>query len=72
MANRIFDVFEGLDRTKGFTGLELDLGILIYRLGTRSLLYAMNHALNLPSLRTISNSAKFIKITLSIGPISAD
>ncbi|KAJ7888587.1 hypothetical protein B0H14DRAFT_2433366, partial [Mycena olivaceomarginata] len=72
MANRIFDAFEGLHRTKGFTGLELDLGILIYRLGGRSLLYAMNHALNLPSLRTICNSAKFIKITPTIGPISAD
>ncbi|KAJ7798979.1 hypothetical protein B0H14DRAFT_3492072 [Mycena olivaceomarginata] len=66
MANRIFDAFEGLDPTKGFTGLELDLGILIYRLGARSLLYAMNHALNLPSLRTICNSAKFIKITPTI------
>jgi hypothetical protein len=72
MANRIIDAFEGLHRTKGFTELELDLGILIYRLGGRSLLYAMNKALNLPSLRTICNSAKFVKITPTIGPISAD
>ncbi|KAJ7121422.1 hypothetical protein C8R44DRAFT_529506, partial [Mycena epipterygia] len=72
MANRIYDAFEGLHQTKGFTDFERDLGILIYRLGGRSLLYAMNHALNLPSLRTICNSAKFIKITPTIGPISKD
>ncbi|KAJ7509304.1 hypothetical protein B0H11DRAFT_1702886 [Mycena galericulata] len=72
MANRIYDAFEGLHHTKGFTDFERDLGILIYRLGGRSLLYAMNHALNLPSLRTICNAAKFIKITPTIGPISKD
>jgi hypothetical protein len=44
--NRIINTFEGLHRTKGFTELELDLSILIYRLGGRSLLYAMNKALN--------------------------
>ncbi|KAJ7818582.1 hypothetical protein B0H14DRAFT_3089476 [Mycena olivaceomarginata] len=72
MANHIIDTFEGLHRTKSFTELELDLGILVYRLGGRSLLYAMNKAPNLPSLRTICNSAKFVKITPTIGPISAD
>ncbi|KAJ7707891.1 hypothetical protein B0H16DRAFT_1393244 [Mycena metata] len=72
MTNLICDTFEGLRHTKGFTEFEHDLGILIYRLGGRSLLYAMNHALHLPSLRTICNSAKFVKITPTIGPISAD
>ncbi|KAJ7154444.1 hypothetical protein C8R43DRAFT_885149 [Mycena crocata] len=70
MANRIYEAFDGLYHTKGFTDFERDLGILIYRLGGRSLLYSMNHALNLPSLRTICNSAKFVKITPTIGPIS--
>ncbi|KAK7012371.1 hypothetical protein R3P38DRAFT_3019043 [Favolaschia claudopus] len=69
ITNKIYDAFEGLLSTKGFTDFEKDLGILIYRLGGRSLLYAMNKALNLPSLRTICNSARFIKITPTIGPI---
>jgi hypothetical protein len=36
------------------------------------LVYAMNHALTLPSLRTICNCAKFIKITPTISPIRTD
>ncbi|KAK6971541.1 hypothetical protein R3P38DRAFT_3413219 [Favolaschia claudopus] len=71
IVNIITEAAAGLRHTKGFTAFEKDLGILIYRLGGRSLLYAMNHALNLPSLRTICNSAKFVKITPTIGPISA-
>ncbi|KAJ7697529.1 hypothetical protein B0H14DRAFT_3529309 [Mycena olivaceomarginata] len=72
ITNKIYDAFEGLHTTKGFTDFEHDLGILIYRLGGRLLVYAMNQVLNLPSLRMISNSAKFIKITPTIGPIRAD
>ncbi|KAJ7688591.1 hypothetical protein B0H17DRAFT_897303, partial [Mycena rosella] len=49
ITNKIYDAFEGLHSTKGFTDFERDLGVLIYRLGGRSLVYAMNHALNLPS-----------------------
>ncbi|KAJ6586667.1 hypothetical protein B0H10DRAFT_1632521, partial [Mycena sp. CBHHK59/15] len=49
IVTRIYDAFEGLYHAKGFTEFENDLGILIYRLGGRSLLYAINHALNLPS-----------------------
>ncbi|KAJ6600713.1 hypothetical protein B0H10DRAFT_2320372, partial [Mycena sp. CBHHK59/15] len=70
MADQIIQALEGLRSTKGFTDFEQDLAILIYRLGGRSLLYAMNHALNLPYLHTICNSAKFIKIHPTIGPIS--
>ncbi|KAJ6456289.1 hypothetical protein C8R47DRAFT_996339 [Mycena vitilis] len=72
IVNKIYDAFEGLHTTKGFTDFEKDLGILIYRLGGRSLVYAMNHALNLPSLRTICNSGRFIKIAPTIGPIRAE
>ncbi|KAK6992977.1 hypothetical protein R3P38DRAFT_3078646 [Favolaschia claudopus] len=70
MVNFLTEAVDGLRHTKGFTAFEKDLGILIYRLGGRSLLYAMNHSLNLPSLRTICNSAKFVKVTPTIGPIS--
>ncbi|KAJ7105296.1 hypothetical protein C8R44DRAFT_834477 [Mycena epipterygia] len=49
-----------------------DLSILIYRLGGQSLLYSLNHALGLPSLRTIGNSANFVKVTPTLGPISID
>ncbi|KAJ7616258.1 hypothetical protein B0H17DRAFT_901688, partial [Mycena rosella] len=69
---QITEAVQGLRSTKGFTKLENDLSLLIYRLGGQSLLYSLNHALGLPSLRTIGNSANFVKVMPTIGPISMD
>jgi hypothetical protein len=68
----IIEAVQGLRSTKGFSEFERDLSLLIYRIGGNSLLYSMNHALGLPSLRTITNSANFVKITPTLDPISAD
>ncbi|KAJ7800856.1 hypothetical protein B0H14DRAFT_2529225 [Mycena olivaceomarginata] len=72
ITSQIIEAVQGLRSTKGFTDFERDLSLLIYRIGGNSLLYSMNHALGLPSLRTITNSANFVKITPTLGPISAD
>ncbi|KAJ6537906.1 hypothetical protein B0H19DRAFT_1213638 [Mycena capillaripes] len=67
---QILEAVQGLRSTKGFTDFEHDLSLLIYRVGGQSLLYSLNHALGLPSLRTIGNSAHFVKITPTLGPVS--
>ncbi|KAJ7742339.1 hypothetical protein DFH07DRAFT_750546 [Mycena maculata] len=69
---QIQEAVQGLRSTNGFSDFEHDLSLLIYRIGGNSLLYSLNHALGLPSLRTIGNSAYFVKITPTLGPISAE
>ncbi|EIM85735.1 uncharacterized protein STEHIDRAFT_25295, partial [Stereum hirsutum FP-91666 SS1] len=48
----------------------LDISTLIYRIGGRSLLYQMNHALGLPSLRTLQHHLSFICIMPTVGNIT--
>lgn len=50
----------------------LDISTLIYRIGGRSLLYSMNHALGLPSLRTLQHHLSFIRIMPTVGNITRD
>ncbi|KAK7013539.1 hypothetical protein R3P38DRAFT_3206912 [Favolaschia claudopus] len=69
---QITETVQRLRSTKGFPQFEHDLSLLIYRIGGNSLLYSLNHALGLPSLRTIGNSAHFVKIAPSFGPVSID
>ncbi|KAJ7727820.1 hypothetical protein DFH07DRAFT_970034 [Mycena maculata] len=68
---QIIEAAQGIRSTKGFTKFEHDLSLLIYHIGGHSLIYSLNHALGLPSLRTINNAANFVKITLTFGLISA-
>jgi hypothetical protein len=70
MLNQFIDVVAGIKSTKGFNDFEYDIMTLAYRVGGQSLVYALNHALGLPSLRSLCNHANFIKITPTIGPIS--
>ncbi|KAJ7900451.1 hypothetical protein B0H13DRAFT_2517977 [Mycena leptocephala] len=48
----------------------LDIALMVYRLGSRKLLYAVNHGLGLPSLRTLRNHMAFTKIMPTVGTIS--
>ncbi|KAJ7442126.1 hypothetical protein FB451DRAFT_1105911 [Mycena latifolia] len=48
----------------------LDIALMVYRLGGRKLLYAVNHGLGLPSLRTLRNHMAFTKIMPTVGTIS--
>ncbi|KAJ6459246.1 hypothetical protein C8R45DRAFT_1182751 [Mycena sanguinolenta] len=50
----------------------LDIALMVYRLGGRKLLYAVNHGLGLPSLRTLRNHMAFTKIMPTIGTISPE
>ncbi|KAK7063420.1 hypothetical protein R3P38DRAFT_2492280 [Favolaschia claudopus] len=72
IVSQILESVQGLRSTKGFTDFELDLSTLVFRVGGNSLLYALNHALGLPSLRTINNSTNFVKITPTFGRVTID
>ncbi|KAJ7153162.1 hypothetical protein C8R43DRAFT_885956 [Mycena crocata] len=48
----------------------LDIALMVYRLGGRKLLYAVNQGLGLPSLRTLRNHMAFTKIMPTVGTIS--
>ncbi|KAJ7331552.1 hypothetical protein DFH08DRAFT_916488 [Mycena albidolilacea] len=72
ITSQIIEAVQGLRSTKGFTEFEHDLSLLIYCISGNSPLYSMNHALGLPSICTITNSAHFVKITQTLGPISAE
>ncbi|KAJ6507105.1 hypothetical protein DFH09DRAFT_1265056 [Mycena vulgaris] len=50
----------------------LDIALMVYRLGGRKLLYAVNHGLGLPSLRTLRNHMAFTKIMPTVGSISVE
>ncbi|KAJ7645018.1 hypothetical protein B0H17DRAFT_1186981 [Mycena rosella] len=50
----------------------LDIALMVYRLGGRKLLYAVNHGLGLPSLRTLRNHMSFTKIMPTVGTISIE
>ncbi|KAF8199231.1 hypothetical protein K438DRAFT_1759131 [Mycena galopus ATCC 62051] len=50
----------------------LNIALMVYRLGGRKLLYAVNHELGLPSLRTLRNHMPFTKITPTVGTISVE
>jgi hypothetical protein len=48
----------------------LDIALMVYHLGGRKLLYAVNHGLGLPSLRTLRNHMAFTKVMPTVGTIS--
>ena len=68
----IEDALERGYRPRGHTAEATDLALLIYRLGGRSLLFALSKHLALPSLCTLRSKMSFVKITPTIGHISVD
>jgi len=68
----IEDALERGYRPHGHTAEATDLALFIYWLGGRSLLFALNKRLALPSLCTLCSKMSFVKITPTIGRISID
>ncbi|KAG1779870.1 hypothetical protein EV702DRAFT_1178143 [Suillus placidus] len=48
---------------------DLDIATLIFHLGGRQLLFALNQSLGLPSIRTLRTRSTFTTLTPTIGPI---
>lgn len=53
VVNKLEDALEGVYRPRGYGADDLDMATLIFRLGGRQLLFALNQKLCLPSLRTL-------------------
>ncbi|KAG2745675.1 hypothetical protein P692DRAFT_20849795 [Suillus brevipes Sb2] len=64
------DCLAGAYQPQGYTGNDLDMAILAYRLGGHTLLHAFSHCLALPSLHTLQVHRNFTSITPTIGPIA--
>ncbi|KAH9944798.1 hypothetical protein B0H21DRAFT_892357 [Amylocystis lapponica] len=71
ITNKLQQALEGAYHPRGFTGLDLDLGVLVYHIGGRSLLYALSHSLGLPALRTLRNNMSFTKLMPTVGTITS-
>jgi hypothetical protein len=69
IVNKLEDALEGAYCPRGYGADDLDIATLVYRLGGRQLLFALNHKLSLPSLRTLRARSTFTTITPTIGPI---
>jgi hypothetical protein len=70
--NTLEDCLAGAYQPQGYTGNDLDMAILAYRLGGHTLLHAFSHCLALPSLHTLQVHRNFTSITPTIGPIAPD
>ncbi|KIK32160.1 hypothetical protein CY34DRAFT_111077, partial [Suillus luteus UH-Slu-Lm8-n1] len=69
IVNKLEDALEGVYRPQGYSADDLDIATLVFRLGGHQLLFALNHKLGLPSLRTLRNKSTFTSLTPTIGPI---
>ncbi|KAG1781367.1 hypothetical protein EV702DRAFT_1177574 [Suillus placidus] len=69
VVNKLEDALEGAYNPHGYGAEDLDIATLVFRLGGRQLLFALNHKLGLPSLRTLCAKSTFTSITPTIGPI---
>lgn len=70
ITTQIEQAIRGVYHPRTVSARALDISTLIYRIGGRPLLYAMNHALGLPSLRTLQHHLSFIRIMPTVGGIT--
>jgi hypothetical protein len=69
VVNKLEDALEGAYNPRGYGAEDLDIATLVFRLGGHQLLFALNHKLGLPFLRTLRAKSTFTSITPTIGPI---
>lgn len=69
IVNKLEDAIEGVYCPRGYGADDLDIATLVYRLGGRQLLFALNQYLSLPSLRTLRTRSVFTSITPTISTI---
>jgi hypothetical protein len=69
VVNKLEDALEGAYTPRGYGADDLDIATLVFRLGGRQLLFALNQSLGLPSLRTLRSKSTFTSIVPTIGPI---
>ncbi|KAG1837377.1 hypothetical protein DFJ58DRAFT_734422 [Suillus subalutaceus] len=69
VVNKLEDALEGTYRPRGYGADDFDIATLVFRLGGRQLLFALNQKLNIPSLRTLRANSTFTSLMPTIGPI---
>jgi hypothetical protein len=67
--NKLEDALKGVYRPRGFSSSDIDIATLVYCLGGCQLLYALNHHVGIPSIRTLRAQSTFTTITPTLGPI---
>lgn len=72
VVNKLEDAIEGVYRPRGYGSSDIDIATLVYCLEGRQLLYALNHKLGIPSIRTLRARSTFTTITPTIGPIGPE
>ncbi|KAG2065211.1 hypothetical protein BDR04DRAFT_1033349, partial [Suillus decipiens] len=69
IVNKLEDAIEGVYCPRGYGSSDVDIATLVYRLGGRQLLCALNHKLGIPSICTLCARSTFTNITPTLGPI---
>ncbi|KAG2131407.1 uncharacterized protein EDB93DRAFT_1243134 [Suillus bovinus] len=69
VVNKLEDALEGAYTPRGYGADDLNIATLVFRLGGRQLLFALNQSLGLPSLHTLCSKLIFTSIVPTIGPI---
>ncbi|KAG1858796.1 hypothetical protein DFJ58DRAFT_840379 [Suillus subalutaceus] len=69
VVNKLEDALEGVYHPQGYDASDLDIAMLVYRLGGHQLLFALSQKLTIPSLRTLRTRSAFTVLTPTIGPI---
>ncbi|KAG1743139.1 hypothetical protein EDB19DRAFT_1633376 [Suillus lakei] len=69
VVNKLEDALEGVYQPCGYGANDLDIATLVFRLGGRQLLFALNQGLKIPSLHTLHTKSIFTSLSPTIGPI---
>ncbi|KAG1852547.1 hypothetical protein F4604DRAFT_1933696 [Suillus subluteus] len=69
VVNKLEDAMEGAYRPRGCGSSDIDIATLVFRLGGHQLLFALNHKLGIPSIRTLCARSTFTSITPTLNPI---
>lgn len=64
---KLEDCIEGLYKARSFGAEDLDIALLVLRLGSRRLLFALSQHLGLPSVQTLRRHRAFTRIMPSFG-----
>ncbi|KAI0069219.1 hypothetical protein BV25DRAFT_1874832 [Artomyces pyxidatus] len=67
IVGKIESAMVGVYHARGYTGTDLDIALMVLRLGGRKLLYAMNHYISIPSIRALRRAHVFVKLMPSVG-----
>ncbi|EMD37804.1 hypothetical protein CERSUDRAFT_49803 [Gelatoporia subvermispora B] len=66
LINRIEASLDNVYHARGYTSHDYDISMLVFRLGGRKLLYALNHHISIPSIRSLRRHMHFTRLMPSL------